>query len=82
MIPSGVVAVELEQHLLRMHNVPEEKIVNLKESMNHEDLVNFLVRSHFILHSIDRYGEYDDGQLHFEESDSGGPAPDGNDPVD
>lgn len=64
-IPVESIVEELIEHLFEQHNVPPEKLSVMLSMVEPEDLVGFIVKTHLILHSVERFGEYKDSQFHF-----------------
>lgn len=68
-LPTSLVEECLVDHFVLAHNVSPDELFDMKKSVETDEWVNFLVRSHYILHMIERHGEYHDDQFHFKASD-------------
>ena len=64
-VPISWIAREMRNHLIDGHKTNPEHLDRLKEAISDDEWVNFLVKSHYILHRINDFGEYEDGQFHF-----------------
>ncbi len=59
----------LVDHFVLAHNVSPDELYAMKLNVVPEEWVNFLVRAHYILHMIEKHGEYHDDQFDFKASD-------------
>lgn len=64
-IPLEDIVEELIGHMIEQHDVKPEQMSKMLSMVEPEDLVGFVVKTHLILHSIERYGEYHDNQFDF-----------------
>lgn len=56
---------ELVGHMIEQHRVLPEQMSKMLSMVEPEDLVGFVVKTHLILHSIEKHGEYQDDQFRF-----------------
>lgn len=68
-IPVEMIVEELVQHLFEQHGVPPEKLSLMLSMVDPDELAGFIVKTHLILHSVEKYGEYKDSQFHFTTKD-------------
>lgn len=65
-LPNWMIAEALEEHLVLSHGAKRDRIEAIRDDYEPNEWTNLMVKSHYILHTLDKYGEYEDGQMRFE----------------
>ncbi len=59
----------LFDHLVLSHNISPDELLDMRQSIRDAHWGAFLMRSHYILHMVEKYGEYHDDEFHFTAKD-------------